>query len=126
MVKKFLRRTGNKLVKLGKGRPKKQVWRSPKGRDNKMREKRKGYAAVVSIGYGTKKQERGKIKGKNPVHVSNINDLIILKKDDLIIIKNVGKKKRMEIEKIAKEKGILIENKKKSEKIKSENKNELK
>ena len=92
MVKKFLRRTGNKLVKLGKGRPKKQVWRSPKGRDNKMREKRKGYAAVVSIGYGTKKQERGKIKGKNPVHVSNIKDLIILKKE--VSLKKKAKPKR--------------------------------
>jgi ribosomal protein L32E len=39
--RKFLRRIWSRYSKLGKKRKKKQVWRKPRGRDNKMREKRK-------------------------------------------------------------------------------------
>ena len=60
-MKKFLRRTWNRYSKLGKRRKKKQVWRRPTGRDNKMREKRRGYPAVVSLGYRKEKNTRGKI-----------------------------------------------------------------
>ena len=52
---KFLRRTSSRYSKLGKGRKKKQIWRRPTGRHNKMRNKRNGYPVIVSIGYGTKK-----------------------------------------------------------------------
>ncbi len=41
--KKFLRRNWNKYKRIGKGNKKKQKWRKPRGRDNKMREKRRGY-----------------------------------------------------------------------------------
>ena len=51
---KFLRRTSNRYGKLGKNRRKKQVWKKPRGRDNKMREKRRGYPQVVSIGHKKK------------------------------------------------------------------------
>jgi len=47
--KRFLRRLTNRYLKLGKKRKKKQKWRKPKGRHNKMREKERGYPAVVSI-----------------------------------------------------------------------------
>ncbi|MBD3247626.1 hypothetical protein GF378_03335, partial [Candidatus Pacearchaeota archaeon] len=67
--KKFIRRMHRRHSKLGKKRKKKQVWRKPTGRDNKMREKRKGYPAVVSVGYRTEKEKRGKINGKERVHV---------------------------------------------------------
>lgn len=49
--KKFKRRTWSRYSKLGRKRKKKQVWRKPTGRDNKMREKRKSYPKVVSTGY---------------------------------------------------------------------------
>ena len=55
---KFLRRTWSRYSKLGKQRKKKQIWKAPKGRDNKMREKRKGYPAVVSIGYKKPQKEQ--------------------------------------------------------------------
>ena len=103
MIKKFLRRTWNKYSKLGKGRKKKQVWRRPRGRDNKMREKRRGYSSVVSVGY--KKEER-----KSAVIVKNIRDLKNIKKQEIIIIGKIGKKKKIELVKKAKEMKIEFKN----------------
>ncbi|MFH1787618.1 MAG: eL32 family ribosomal protein [archaeon] len=107
---KFLRRTWSRYVKLGKGRKKKQVWRSPKGRDNKMREKRKGYPAVVSIGYSSDKKIKDRVKEKIPILVSNIKDLEKIKKNNIAIITSVGKKKKIEILKKAQEKKIIVSN----------------
>ena len=47
---KFRRRDWHKYKRLGKKDKKKVKWRKPKGRHNKMRESRKGYAASPSIG----------------------------------------------------------------------------
>jgi len=105
MIKKFLRRQGNLLLKLGKRRKSKQKWRRPTGRDNKMREKRKGYPAVVSTGYKKAKSEKKKF-----VVVNNLKELGRINDKDIFIGK-VGKKKRIEIEKIAKERKIKIHNK---------------
>jgi len=121
MAIKFLRRDWHILSKLGKRRKKKQIWRRPTGRDNKMREKRRGYPLVVSIGYKKPESEKKKFK-----IVMNIKDLEKIRKDEIAIIGKVGKKKRLKIEKVAKEKKIKIQNlKKKEDKIKEE-KNELK
>jgi len=114
MAIKFLRRQGDLLKKLGRGRKKKQIWRRPTGRDNKMREKRRGYPAVVSVGY--KKPESEKIKLEI---VKSIKELEKTKAKEIIIGK-VGKKKRMEIEKIAKEKKIKILNLKRLKEDKKE------
>ena len=113
---KFLRRTWCRFAKLGKGRKKKQVWRRPTGRDNKMREKRGGYPAVVSVGYCSDKESYGKIKEKTPVMVYNIKDLEKVGKENIALIANVGKKKRAEIETKAKEMNIEISNKLKEKK----------
>jgi len=102
---KFLKRTWNRYSKLGKGRKKKQVWRRPKGRDNKMREKRKGYPMVVSVGYKKKKSERKLVRV-----VRNIEDLEKTEKNDMIIMGNVGKKKKIEIAKKAIKMKIPIQN----------------
>ena len=107
---KFLRRTWNRYSKLGKGRKKKQVWRKPKGRDNKMREKRKGYLALVSIGYSSDKKVKGKIKEKTPVLINNIKDLEKIKQNEIAIIGHVGKKKKIDILKKANEKKIYLDN----------------
>ena len=53
---KVLRHTSHKDPKLWLRRKKKQVWRRPTGRDNKMREQRKGKPAIVAIGYSTNKK----------------------------------------------------------------------
>ena len=107
---KFQRRTGSRFSKLGKGRKKLQKWRKPTGRDNKMREKRKGYPAVVSVGYKQDVKTRENIDGKKPVMIMNIKGLEKIGKNQIGIIGNVGKKKKIEIAKIAKEKKIEIYN----------------
>jgi len=99
---KFLRRNWDKRSRLGKGRKKKQVWRKPKGRHNKMREKQKGYPAIVKIGYKQKEKEK-------PILISTLKELENTKRKDIIIGK-VGNRKKIEIAKKAKEKGIRIHN----------------
>lgn len=107
---KFIRRIWHKYSKLGRGRKKKQIWRRPTGRDNKMREKRRGYPAVVSVGYKTEKKVKGKIQGKAPIMVNNIQDLEKIEKNTIIILGHMGKKKKLEISKKIKEKGLEIYN----------------
>jgi len=105
---KFLRRTGYKFSRLGKGRRKKQKWRNPTGRHNKIRKKRKGYSARVSIGYGKNKKSRGKILGKNPRKIYNLIDLKKIGKNEIAIIGKIGEKKKIEIAKKAMEMKIAI------------------
>jgi large subunit ribosomal protein L32e len=107
---RFLRRKNQAYKKLGKRNKRMQIWRKPTGRDNKMREKRKGYPAVVSIGYRSDKIARGSIQEKQPILVHNIKDLLKIKKEEIAIIANVGKKKKLEIAKKAKEMKIEVHN----------------
>lgn len=102
---KFLRRTWSRYSKLGKGRKKKQKWRRPTGRDNKMREKRKGYPVVVSVGYA-----KGELNKKKFIIVNNLKELEKVGKNQEIILGKLGKKKKLEIAKLAKEKKIEIYN----------------
>ena len=99
----FLRRTSNRYSKLGKGRKKKQIWRRPTGRDNKMRERRRGYPAKVSIGYKKAEKEKGII-------IQNPKELERIDKKSIITVGNVGKKKKIEIAKKAKELKIQLSN----------------
>jgi large subunit ribosomal protein L32e len=103
MAIKFLRRTWNKYSKLGRKRKKKQVWRKPTGRDNKMREKQKGKPPIVSIGYGSANKKRVFV-------VQNFSDLLNIPKEKIIVLGKIGKKKKIEICKKAKEKGIEFSN----------------
>ncbi len=100
---KFLRRISNRYSKLGKRRKKKQIWRRPTGRDNKMRERRRGYPARVNIGYKNPEQEKNII-------VNNVKELERIGKKDNIVVGNVGKKKKIEIVKKAKELNINLLN----------------
>ena len=121
---KFLRRNWSKASRLGRKRKNKQVWRSPKGRHSKTRGERKGYPAIVKIGYKQDTSTSGLIQKKTPVLVNNIKQLLKLGKNEIAILGNVGMKKKLEIAKFAKEKKIEISNLnvekllKKSEKIK--------
>lgn len=110
MSKKFLRMDVKRFSKFGNGRGKRAKWRNPTGRDNKMREKRKGHPAIVSIGYRTDKELRGTLNEKMPVKIMNVNDLLKIKKNEIGIVGNVGKKNRTEIAKKAKELKIEIKN----------------
>lgn len=110
MKQTFLRRTWNRYSKLGKRRKKKQVWRNPTGRHNKMREKRRGYSIVVSLGYKKNKNTKGKIFEKTPVMIQNIKDLEKMGKNEIGIIGKIGKRKRIQIAKKAKENNITLHN----------------
>lgn len=107
---RFLRRNWTKASRLGKGRKKKQVWRSAKGRHTKTRNKRKGYPAIVEIGFRTEKKGRDLIQGKKPILVQNIQEIQQLKKGEVALLGKIGNKKKLEITKFAKEKGIIISN----------------
>ncbi len=100
---KFLRRDIGHHIRLGSRRRKKQIWRRPKGRDNKMRESRKGRPPLVSIGYKKKKK-------KNVIMVYNLQDLENAKKYDTAILGKVGKKKKNEILKKASEMKLGFQN----------------
>jgi large subunit ribosomal protein L32e len=107
---KFLRRTWSRFSKLGKRRKKLQKWRRPTGRDNKMREKRQGYPAVVAIGYRQEENKRGKIGEKEPVKIMNIKDLEKIGKNQIGIVGSVGKKRKIDLAKVAKERKIELAN----------------
>lgn len=102
--KKFIRRNWDKYKRIG--RKKKQVWRKPRGRHGKMRERRKGYPSCPEIG----------LKNPNKIvikMVRNLNELIKTGKGESVVLSRVGKKKRIEIEKKAAEIGVKIINLKK-------------
>ena len=97
----FLRRVWARHSKLGKGRKKKQVWRKPTGRHNKMRLKRSDYPAVVSIGYKQADKEE-------MIQVNNLNDLEKVQKGQTIIVGKMGQKRKIEVMKEASKKGINV------------------
>ena len=105
--KKFIRSKWRTYSKLGKKRKKKQVYRKPKGRDNKMKENRKGNPTKVKIGYKKQKAKKQEIKT-----IKSIKELSGLKeiKNEKIILTKLGKKKKIEIVKKAKQMGIKFEN----------------
>ena len=70
-----------------------------------MREKLKGRPAVVSVGYKKTKSER-----KIILVVKNISEMEKIKKNDIVTLGKVGKKRKVEILKKAKEMGIKIFN----------------
>lgn len=107
MSKEFKRQDSTRYLKLGK-RKSKIVWRRPKGRDSKMRLKRRNYPKQVSIGYKNPKKE-------SPLLVKNLKDLGKTDKKTIIIAK-VGAKKKLEIIKKANDLGLQILNLKEDKK----------
>jgi len=100
----FNRQDSHKKKRLRKG------WRRPRGLQSKMRLNLKGYCRCVSKGYRSPKKVRGFDKsGVNAIKVSCVKDLEQVK-DEGVIIKKVGLRKKIEIVKKAVEKGITIIN----------------
>ncbi len=122
MSTKFLRRTWKRYSKLGRKRKKKQTWRKPRGRDNKMREKRRGYASIVKIGFKNKKEKSlGKI-----VRVNRLEDLKGLKRGQKILLGKMGKKKKIEILKQGEKQNLVFEKINAKKFLKSHEKNKEK
>lgn len=87
-------------------------WKRPTGLQSKMRHQFKGYNRRVKQGWRSPLAVRGfHGKGVEPVLVSNLSDLLNVKKDQGIIVSGkVGLKKRIDILKKAEELKLLILN----------------
>ena len=91
----------------------KDHWRKPKGIDNKMRQKRKGWPRTVNVGYRSPKAVRHlHPSGMEEVAVFNVGDLTIVDPETQVarIGGTVGRRKRRFILKEAIELGIRILN----------------
>ncbi len=110
MAHKFLRQDSHRHSRLGKNRRKKQVWRLPKGRHSKMRQQRKSYPSMPTIGYATPRKDSGKIQGLSPVLVHNLSELKALSKTQIAILAKIGAKKKLELIKFANENKIKMHN----------------
>lgn len=88
-------------------------WKRPRGKDNKMRLKLKGYPPVVSVGYRSPGEIRGlHPSGLIPVVVSSIRDLENLdpEKHIVYIARGVGLRKRDQLVSAALQKGFRVAN----------------
>jgi len=91
----------------------KDQWRRPKGIDNKMRQKRKGWPKSVKVGYGSPKAVRNlHPSGKEEIAVHNVGDLTIVDPETQVarIGGSVGRKKRTSILREADILGIRVLN----------------
>lgn len=103
----FVRQESWRYIRL------KENWRKPKGIDNKMRKKVKGWPATVNVGYRGPKAARGlHPSGYKEVLVYNTEDLkgIDPKTQAIRIAHTVGKRKRARILVEARKKKITILN----------------
>lgn len=103
----FIRHDAHKKKRVSK------VWRRPKGRQNKMRLHKRGYARDRSTGFGSPKAVRGLTReGLVPHHVTMVKDMSGLdsKKDGIIISRSVGNRRRAELVKEAKNKKLPVLN----------------
>jgi ribosomal protein L32E len=97
-------------AKLGLKQKSKRKYRRATGRHNKIRQKWRSKTPMVEIGYKNENKTRGLINEKIPVLVYNAKDLARAGKENIVILGNIGDKKKIEIAKEARTKGIEVYN----------------
>ena len=101
----FLRQEGKRFKRL------KNCWRKPKGVHSKLRLRRRGKPTMVSIGYKAPEKVRGLVKGNiQQVSVSKPEHLKFIKKGEVVVLKKMSNKKRLEILLEAKKLNIQVLN----------------
>ncbi|MEM1944729.1 MAG: 50S ribosomal protein L32e [Nitrososphaerota archaeon] len=104
---RLVRQESWRYVRLG------EVWRKPKGIDNRMRLQKSGAPPLVRVGYRTPKQYRGlHPSGFREVLVHNLEELrkIDRETEAARIASSLSVRKRQEIYEAAKEWGIRVLN----------------
>ncbi len=109
MSKKFKSQDYFRYPRLG------TKWRRPKGRQSKLRKGKGGSGMRVSMGYGTKAEEKNTINGMKFSVVKSVRDLESAK-EAIIISATLGAKKTNLIAERAKQLNLMILNKKKAKK----------
>ncbi len=97
----FLRKDTHEMSRLGRARRKKQKWRKPKGRHNKLRAKIRNVGSYPGVGYRSPKPVRGTIAGFKPVLIKNEKDLAKIKAGEIAVLASVGLKNKIQIAKKA-------------------------
>ena len=100
MSKMFTRQDKNRYKKIG------SKWRRPKGRQSKMRLKKRNAGRMPNIGYKKPKSMANRIQGNEFTLVRNLKDLESAKKC-ILIASSLGAKKIQQIKEKAKDFKIL-------------------
>ena len=106
----FLRTDARKYSRLGVRRKNKQVYRKPKGGENKIRLNKKGHWRKVKVGFKNFNPDRYKVDNFFPIIVYNISDLSKITKSHVGIIGKIGMKKKLAIVQHAEKHNIKLGN----------------
>ncbi|HLD06075.1 MAG TPA: eL32 family ribosomal protein [Candidatus Nanoarchaeia archaeon] len=91
---KFIRHAPNRKKRLGR------YWRKPKGLDNKLRWRVNGHGLSVSIGYGRKRSDLGKLRnGLRERRIENMQDVALLnsKEEAAVLSGTLGLQRKAEL-----------------------------
>lgn len=87
-------------------------WRFPRGRHSAVRQYHKGRPALPTVGYGSPKEERGKVKGLQVKVVKNLRELKLANPgtEKIMVSGTVGKRKKLELLQFAQKNNLQIGN----------------
>ena len=102
---RFVRHAAHRKKKLA------EVWRKPKGLQNKLRLNKKSRGVRVSSGYRSPTSTRGLVSGKKQALVYTKEDLFQYEPDvHAITVGKTGNKRRLELLEEAKKQGFIVLN----------------
>lgn len=95
---------------LGSRQNSKKRYRKSRGRHNKTRQKWRGRAVRVEIGFRNNNATQGLVMNKVPIMAYNAADLANVTKENIIIVGSVGDKNKLEIAREIEKRGLLSAN----------------